>query len=323
MSLMDKFSSTQYSPYINSINPNSLCIEINNTQGKGSVYVHDVFNGILTLFVDISSKEWPIAGVGGYENIYFLNYCIKGRCEVTLENGMTTCISDGEVSISKSSAIKKFLYPLKQYEGIEFVFAMSEIEQSCEILKGFFGIDLVKMLEHYTSGKLLFTTEMSLKLKLLMKKLWENRSDESSFEMKMNILGILHAFSSLEIVADNKKRFYLTGVQTQIAKAIEAKITKDLEVKITVSELSRQFDISETTLKTYFKNLYGKNISAYLQEVRMNEASRLIEKTTYTIADISGMVGYENQSKFAAVFKTYFNCSPLEYRRLKYFEDKV
>ena len=318
MSLIEKFDKTKYSPYIHNITPNSSYIKIDSEQNKGIVHIHNVFDSVLALFVNISSREWPTAGSEEKDNFIFLNYCIKGRCEVSLDYGLTTCVNEGEVSISRSSAIKEFLYPLKQYEGIEILFEVDELSQFDRILKESFNIDIMKTLEYYTLSKLPFTSEMNLKSRQLMKELWEKRNDENLFEMKMLLLHLLNLLSEKGISADNKKRIYLTSAQKQIAKSVESMITKDLQKKITAAELAKMFSVSETTLKTYFKGLYGKNISTYLQEVRMNEAAKQIAETDNPISDIAAMVGYENQSKFAAVFKKYSDVSPIEYRRLKH-----
>ena len=319
MSLIDNFSTTQYAPYIQPINPNSIQISMNNKNGNGRVYIHDVFQGILALCIDISSKEWPIAGNEKPNDLIFLNYCIKGRCEVCLNSGLTTCVSAGEICISTTSAVKEFFFPLKQYEGIEIIINTNAIKHVSDCLKECFNVDLLQIFKHYTISNLPFTAQVNTKVKQLMQEFWELRSGDNLFEIRMHMLHVLHLLSKKEITSDRKKRSYLTSSQIQIAKAVEAIITKNLQKKITVSTLSKMFNVSETTLKTYFKRLYGKNISTYLQELRMNKAAKQIAETQDPISDISCMVGYENQSKFAAVFKNHFGHSPSEYRRLKHY----
>ena len=49
----------------------------------------------------------------------------------------------------------------------------------------------------------------------------------------------------------------------------------------------------------------------------MKTAARLLEETSDRIALIAGTVGYENQSKFASVFKRQYGISPAEYRQNK------
>lgn len=87
-------------------------------------------------------------------------------------------------------------------------------------------------------------------------------------------------------------------------------------------ELAEEFSISETSLKNYFRGVYGQNISVYLREIRMNKAGELLATTRLSVAEIAEQVSYLNQSKFASVFKKQFGVSPLEYRRSRHLEKK-
>ena len=100
-----------------------------------------------------------------------------------------------------------------------------------------------------------------------------------------------------------------------IAKKAEQILTADLRKHIPVRLLAEKFSVWETSLKNYFRGVYGQNISTYLREVRMKAAAEFLANTSRPIADIAEQVGYSNQGKFAAVFKKQFGMSPLEYRR--------
>ena len=93
-----------------------------------------------------------------------------------------------------------------------------------------------------------------------------------------------------------------TATQVRIAKTAEALITENLAVHYSAKELSKRFHISETSLKNYFRGVFGQSYSAYQREIRMKTAARLLEETSDRIAFIAGTVGYENQSKFASAF---------------------
>jgi transcriptional regulator GlxA family with amidase domain len=69
------------------------------------------------------------------------------------------------------------------------------------------------------------------------------------------------------------------------------------------------------SLKNYFKGVYGKSVSAYLRDKRMNKAAEYLEKSSRQIADIAFSTGYENASKFSAAFGMVKGESPWEYRR--------
>ena len=71
--------------------------------------------------------------------------------------------------------------------------------------------------------------------------------------------------------------------------------------------------MAETSLKNYFRGVFGENLS--FLRARMRQAAELLQSSELRVAEIAAQVGYENQSKFAAVFVRRFGCPPLEYRR--------
>lgn len=98
-------------------------------------------------------------------------------------------------------------------------------------------------------------------------------------------------------------------------KKAEQLLTADLSKHISIKTLAEQFCVSETSLKNYFKNVYGMNISEYTRDLRINTAARLLSETTLSVAEISHQIGYAKQGKFAAAFKARTGMNPLEYRR--------
>ena len=48
--------------------------------------------------------------------------------------------------------------------------------------------------------------------------------------------------------------------------------------------LAEKFSVGETSLKNYFRGVYGQNISTYLREARMKAAAEFLEDTSRPIA---------------------------------------
>lgn len=74
--------------------------------------------------------------------------------------------------------------------------------------------------------------------------------------------------------------------------------------------------IPERTLKRRFKAATGSTFIEYLQNLRIDEAKRLLETTARNTDDISADVGYEDVSFFRRLFKRITGLTPAEYRRL-------
>ena len=57
------------------------------------------------------------------------------------------------------------------------------------------------------------------------------------------------------------------------------------------------------------------NIFKWRNDYKLEYACKLIEEGSYTISDISKMVGYSSPSKFTQAFKEYIGCTPSEYKK--------
>ncbi|MCC8042492.1 MAG: AraC family transcriptional regulator [Oscillospiraceae bacterium] len=76
-----------------------------------------------------------------------------------------------------------------------------------------------------------------------------------------------------------------------------------------------EMGISATSLKNYFRAVYGQNISEYLKEKRINQAKKLLAETNLSVLDIANKVGFESRSKFTAMFHAAICLTPTEFRR--------
>lgn len=82
---------------------------------------------------------------------------------------------------------------------------------------------------------------------------------------------------------------------------------------LTIAQLSKLAGINEFKLKNGFKDLYGAPIHSYLNEYRMQEAIRMLEKCNYTVNEIAYMLGYNKASNFISAFKRKYGMTPKKY----------
>ncbi len=82
----------------------------------------------------------------------------------------------------------------------------------------------------------------------------------------------------------------------------------------TIKELALEVGMSVSVLKLCFKQFMGTTIYGYLFDYRMNIARKLLDDTSYAIADIAECSGYEHASHFSTAFKRRYGISPAEYR---------
>ncbi len=103
--------------------------------------------------------------------------------------------------------------------------------------------------------------------------------------------------------------------QVAIVREIHSQLLRHMERRITIEELSKQYLINPTTLKSVFKAVYGASLAAHIKKHRMERAAELLRETDMSVAEIAAVVGYESQGKFTAAFKNQFAALPTAYRK--------
>lgn len=80
--------------------------------------------------------------------------------------------------------------------------------------------------------------------------------------------------------------------------------------------LADKFEMSEVYTSTFFKEQTGENFYSYLQNLRIEEAKKLLEQTNLSIAEISSSVGYSSYNTFSKTFKRMVGMSASDFRIL-------
>ncbi|MGE6631605.1 helix-turn-helix transcriptional regulator [Bacillus sp. NPDC077027] len=99
-------------------------------------------------------------------------------------------------------------------------------------------------------------------------------------------------------------------------RKVKEKIDISYDRPLQVNKLAKQFDVPIAVLQHQFKQSYGVTVYQYIQKRRIEAAIETLMNTTQSVTDIAIKVGYENPSKFAAVFKKHYGMPPMQYRKV-------
>lgn len=92
-------------------------------------------------------------------------------------------------------------------------------------------------------------------------------------------------------------------------------ISKNYTMDIKVSNLAKYLYISEVHLRRIFDKYMKMGVLDYINLVRINEACKLLQKSTENIEDISGVCGFNNISTFNRNFKKIMGLTPKDWRK--------
>lgn len=93
-------------------------------------------------------------------------------------------------------------------------------------------------------------------------------------------------------------------------------LTKHFRESRAVARAVKHSQMAERTLKRRFKAATGLTLIDYLQNLRIEEAKRLLESSKRSADAISAAVGYEDASFFRRIFKRRTGLTPVRYRRM-------
>lgn len=85
--------------------------------------------------------------------------------------------------------------------------------------------------------------------------------------------------------------------------------------KITIADMAKVTEFSESHFMYYFKKNMGVSFIEYLKDYRLTMASRLLKSTDSTILAIAMEVGFDNLSYFNRSFKKKYGCTPGTFRK--------
>ena len=92
-------------------------------------------------------------------------------------------------------------------------------------------------------------------------------------------------------------------------------LQEHLAEEISLSILAEEFHLSAQYISQLFKSEIGVGFLAYLTNIRMEQAKKLLLSTSLSIAEVSEQSGYSDYRVFTKVFKKAEGITPSQYRR--------
>lgn len=98
---------------------------------------------------------------------------------------------------------------------------------------------------------------------------------------------------------------------TGLTRYLQEHLSEDVSLTL----LAEEFHLNPQYISQLFKNEIGVNFLAYLTNIRMEKAKKLLLSTALSITDIAERSGYSDYRVFTKVFKKSEGVTPSQYRR--------
>lgn len=101
-----------------------------------------------------------------------------------------------------------------------------------------------------------------------------------------------------------------------LANAILRFFRENLHKKLTIGDVCNRFSYSRSFLCRIFKEQTGHTLISCLNNLKVDEAKRLLSETGRSVTDIAASLGFGELKYFDALFKKHTGLSPMAYRQI-------
>jgi len=153
---------------------------------------------------------------------------------------------------------------------------------------------------------------------LLLKLKKINPSPFGSSQMTKNLLEIflIKLCRNTDVVTKEMRQSYLIDdidVPYNV-KLILDYLKNHIYGRVTIHDLAKHLDMSESAVKQLFAKYSSGGIIHYYNSLKIKEARKLIREGQYNMAQISDMLQFDSPQYFSKCFKAFTNLSPSEYK---------
>lgn len=289
--------------------------------GEGYMTMYQVMPSIYLMFNEFHLESCE-SKFQNMDTVFCIDHCRQGRMEY--ENSLygRYYMESGDIRLDKRSHHSgNFNMPTRYYHGITIGFEIGKAEESIKRELPGVQADIGKIVSRFCpdENEFLMRKERILKndetLIGIFDELYGVPKEIRIEFFKVKIMELILRLSILETSLYKDENLYIPGAQADRIKRIHKLIIDNPEKNYTVEELSKRFDIPESTLRKNFRVIYGSPIYQYIKNHKMSFAAELLRsETDIKISDIAERVGYDNPSKFSAAFKCVMGVTPVVYR---------
>lgn len=234
---------------------------------------------------------------------YLIHYVTSGKGLFTCEN-QTFPLNQHDIFMIRPSQISSYeTDPEFPLSFSWFAFAGEKVEQHISLLGFSRSCPIKKLPPRYSIDEYIH---------LLVEHL-NTPGYQNEFEIQSIIYSIMSNMEQAYSRSSNyrKNNQTITFVHVKRAKSY---IKCNYIYPITVTDVAKHVGLERSYLSKIFHQCTGKTLQNYLLDVRIHRSKFLLERTNYTIKEISYSVGITDEYYFSRIFRQVVGVPPSQYR---------
>ncbi len=253
------------------------------------------------------SSESPLV----YENEthpgYEILQLISGRVKYYIE-GNEYVVNKGDVIILKSNEVHKLVVDLSNGYDRRVIQFSNELFPSNTQVNGLLVLGVLESLD--SSMRVIpFSVVKKLEIDQIFSKFDDYAKSADEFVVARFAMGVIDLFIAFNNAIKELSGLNLVKTENELIQKISAYIIKNVQNKITIKDIAKHVNFSESRLCHVFRETMGFSIHKYVVLKRVQHAQNLI-KHGYTLSQASALSGYEYYSTFYNNYKSLIGEPP-------------
>lgn len=290
-----------------------MCLSGEGSTDRIRLTRYPVFPGITLIYRDIHAVSQEEEGAGD-ARVLEIRHCLEGRMEYTV-GGDTYCLAPGDLSVSEICALpRETRFPTGHFHGVSVLIDIDRAPGCLSCLLEDVNVEPRALAEKFCGGGNVYISRSSPRVEHIFSELYGVPRELRKGYFKVKVLELLLFLSSLSPENDESAAHRVTAAQVRLAERIAQYLDENMEEKVTLGQLQKQFGVSAAQIRHCFLRVWGISAATYIRREKMKRAAKALTDTDRTVLDIALEYGYDNASKFAKAFRSVMGAAPAAYR---------
>lgn len=286
-----------------------------NDTGDATLMIYSIFTGIQVVYASVHMDYFDVYQTNKKGNYIEIHHCLEGRIEHIFEDEFFY-LTSGDMAIAiRKQVVEGYHFPLRHYHGVIIAIDIEKAPKCfCSFMEDV-NVQPLNVAQRFCSDRFFTTIRGEKYVEHIFSEVYTISEEQKLGYLKIKVLELFYILSQMDVSKYCEKERFVLKNQVVLAKEVVEYLTKHLDKRITVSELAKEFHVSESYLKNLFKSVYGMPVFSYIRVLKMQSAAYKLIHTNQTISVIASEVGYSNESKFSAAFKDVMGETPTQFRK--------
>lgn len=222
-----------------------------NSTGDATLTVYAIFPGIQVAYNSVHMDCFDIS-FASKGNLIEIHHCSEGRIEQEFDNEFFY-LMPGDLSIAiRNQPVKAYNFPLQHYHGITIAIDVDVAPKCFSAFLEDVKVQPLNVAKRLCQDKTCFILRAESYVEHIFSEIYTFPEEQKIGYLKIKILELLYVLNRIDPMVNRTTDITLPRAQVQLAKQMAAFLSENMDKHITISELSKTFGISDTSLKKNF-----------------------------------------------------------------------